>query len=86
MFKTFYKRMSVSHSVLDSSDISRNLILEKLANTLAEDIVHSELKTETGMYHNEYEMRLIVATPEDFHKMVHEQARKLSIEYPIVME
>lgn len=85
MFKTLYKSMTVSHSALDSTNYMLEHITAKMADSLATDIIKCELKEKKHLYHKEYEIKLIVATPEDFHKAVAEHARNM-YGYPMIME
>lgn len=78
--------MAVSHSTLDSNDHILQFIAEKMADSLAKDIVKCNMKQENHTYYNEYEIKLIVATPEDFHKAVAEHARNSQYGYPMIME
>lgn len=86
MFKTFYKSMTVSHSTIDSNNHILQHITEKMAESLARDIIKCELKEEKYLYHNEYQIKVIVATPEEFHRAVTEHARNLQYGYPMIME
>lgn len=86
MFKTFYKSMTVSHSAIDSTNHILQLVSEKMADALARDIIKCELKEEKHLFHNEYQIKLIVATPAEFHRAVAEHARNVQYGYPMIME
>lgn len=61
----------------------RQDIVDKLAKELAIQIIESNIATQENKFHTEYEISVIVATPNDFYKAIAEHGNDAALGIPI---
>ena len=84
MFTKFYKELTVLNQ--NNSEYMKGLMVDKMRDSLAQDIVFKNMETTQHDYYTKYRVNVIVATEDDFFKAVEEYARRNSCNIPVTLE